>query len=433
MKISDSIKIINESVEYLNNHKDHYLDIFFMFYSSSSSDCETSDATNLYFDFAKIFAKMDCFVKNKKINQNELKKNISKTKLTLETILNETKMSKHQKVDVLSGILYLKLFSHIIKLNLHCEENNFSFTSSSKESNISDIDLISLYNNKSNLPGNISLVAKNKLNCSQKQKKIKDDIDEKSDCDTIKKSDVSSIQITSNCNTIKKSDVSSNIQITSNITSENNNVIIPKKIKTEQTMLLIPNNATLTIDQILNIYSHQIIKQIDNINFVITSCVNILSELKRNFLSKINCLEMYGSTSNLDNSEVEYYNNLLITLYNQFNALLSQKDINDKTIFNNTTQTINIGLNLGSFDENIYQLFTIDNICVNFSNNTMKVTIGNNEYFFDTFPSNITIVNAISVYKQSFANVKKAIFILTSNNNILQNWKQIVTKKISQC
>jgi hypothetical protein len=205
------------------------------------------------------------------------------------------------------------------------------------------------------------------------------------------------------------------------------NAQIPTILTGTGNATLVVNTTILSIDQILKIYLFQILKQIESIEFVIISAIKILSEIKRDFLAKINCLEMYSTTSNLDPAEIEYHNNLLNTMYNQLSVVLLQTDSDGNTIFNNVNQTITVTLNLGT--GGIYQLFTIDNVYASYLTTQIDVIIGKGDYIFTIFPNVITVSNAISTYKTSFLNVKNAIFALNANKKILCDWKETLINK----
>jgi hypothetical protein len=126
-------------------------------------------------------------------------------------------------------------------------------------------------------------------------------------------------------------------------------------------------------------------------------------------------------------AEIEYHNNLLNTLYNQLSVLLLQTDSDGNSVFNNTNKIITVTLNLDV--SGTYQLFTLDNIYTMYLSTQMDVIIGNGDYTFLLFPNNITVSNAVAIYKTSFLNVKNAIFSLNVNKKILCQWKEMILMK----
>lgn len=705
MKPSDCIAIIKDATIYITEHKDHYLDIFILYAEVHSTQDSLSDVAKNYSDlFTQIFVQMQFLARHQKVDDILIKKNIQKMQLILENIPKTIKLSKHQKLDIVSGIVYLKSFIKILTCDVFSDllkstSSMNSFHSSTQESNISDIDILSYgdtksfmsasklsgtVNSKSSKSGSLVLtggMANNVSDCSEqntapsminisskhtvmssdnygeltklthkyrnendnereydgtskynirnevntnfsedtpftsfnytndnpddhiqkhyekrnknkytnestttkitelktndslydnenknlhekypkfdknkynksKNKHVIERIDE---CDEnfdsfkndsslsdnkhsssssdecaddnhgiyiespkkrhkspkkhkqrdaktqtkqpkehnaktqtkqpkehnaktqtvpieLRSESTSSSENTSSEKHYHKShrkkhhhvicDVSGNVlngtsgvttinntnnnnnnnsggtstTNTTNTTNATNNTTtvdasgyLPTILTGTGNATLVVNTTTISIDQILKIYSLKILKQIEAIEFVITSTIKILSEIKRDFLAKINCLEMYSITSNLDLAEIEYHNNLLNTLYNQLSVILLQTDSDGHPIFNNMNQTITITLNLGS--GGTYQLFTIDNIYAMYLSTQMDIIVGSGDYTFLLFQNNITVSNAITIYKASFLNVKNAIFALNANKKILCQWKDMITMK----
>lgn len=84
---------------------------------------------------------MICLTKQQKIDDIKLKKNIKKMQIILEDIIQIIKLSKHKRLDVVSGIVYLKLFIKMLNGNifddlLKSNLNLNSFHSSTNEQNI---------------------------------------------------------------------------------------------------------------------------------------------------------------------------------------------------------------------------------------------------------------------------------------------------------
>lgn len=693
MKPSDCIAIIKDATIYITEHKEHYLDIFILYAEVHSTQDSLSDVAKNYSDlFTQIFVQMQFLARHQKIDDILLKKNIQKMQLILENIPKTIKLSKHQKLDIVSGIVYLKSFIKILTCDVFSDllkstSSMNSFHSSTQESNVSDIDILSYNDTKSllsasklsgtvnskssktsslvltggmannisdssehnNVPNMTSISAKhttivssdnygeltkltNKYRndadneyeyVSKSKYNIRDDIntnfsednpftslnytndnpddhirkhqekrnknkhlnesttkitelktndslydnENNESRDKYSKFDKDKYNKSKNKHIIERIDEcdensSSHSSYSSQSCSDEHLESSPKKhkhhkhhesspiehkrhkqrdVKTQTTQIkehnaktqttqikehnattqtkyvesssfssssseeqhhrrkhkhkhhhvicdvsgnvlngggattttinnttnnnnsnnnsggtstsnttnntsttdtsgyspiiltgtgnatLVVNTTTISIDQILKIYSLKILKQIEAIEFVITSTIKILSEIKRDFLAKINCLEMYSTTSNLDLAEVEYHNNLLNTLYNQLSVILLQTDSDGNPIFNNMNQTITITLNLGS--GGTYQLFTIDNIYAMYLSTQMDIIVGSGDYTFLLFQNNITVLNAITIYKASFLNVKNAIFALNANKKILCQWKDMITMK----
>lgn len=499
MKSQDYVMQIKDAILYINEHIDHYLDIFIL-YAELDTTCDSlSEVAKNYYDlFVKIFVSMQFLLKDKKIDDLLLKKNINKMIKILEKISHNVKLSKHNKLDVASGIVYLKLFSKVLENNEFCNLEKFSvdlncYQSSTQESNTSNSNIctndININTNSSSLFLNEDLSKKsnncdniNNIKCKQKTQpnRLKQEIDnyeltklvKKYDNKCEKKSSISSesaslynssselsllseskkiccekphknekhkshkkyyyVICDNNCSkTNNKCEESETCDKTNNKT---NNKDTSGEIIQNPTILtgtgnstLVVNTSTISIDQILKIYSLKILKQIESIEFVISSAIKIMSEIKRDFFGKINCIEMYGTTSNLDLAEIEYHNNLLNTLYNQLSILLLQTDSDNNPIFNNINQTITITINLGT--GGTYQLFTLDNIYATYLSTKMDIIIGSGDYTFLLFSNNITVTNAIAIYKSSFLNVKNAIFALNANKKILCQWKDMILMK----
>lgn len=530
MKLNESVKQINEADLYIATHRDHYLDIFILYAEVKyKKDCVPSEAKKYNDLFFLIFKQMICLTKQQKIDDIKLKKNIKKMQIILEDIIQIIKLSKHKRLDVVSGIVYLKLFIKMLNGNifddlLKSNLNLNSFHSSTNEQNIlnfsnemfeleldvskncknkrdengydtikllkrkyendfktnysedtdfipssyvnKDPDLIILNHNEkkqNNLPcDKVYKHDKSKMildkkclsssNCSEtsesyvkkcKNPQIKLDLSN-SDLSSLESSSYESLKKCKKntnkkiiCDTSGNNILCNNVNnlITNNKCKKFNNendssgskINIPVVLTGTGNSTLLVNTTNISIDQILKIYSLKILKQIEGIEFVITQIIKILSEIKRNFLTKINCLEMYNTTSNLDLPEIEYHNNLLNTLYNQISIILLQTDADGNPIFNNINKTITITLNLGS--GGIYELFTIDNIYAIYLSTQLEVIIGNGDYIFELFPNSITMSNAIKIYKNSFLNVKKAIFKLNENKKILCQWKSMILMK----
>jgi hypothetical protein len=229
---------------------------------------------------------------------------------------------------------------------------------------------------------------------------------------------------TTNSNGITNSNGTTNSGITSNITNSTTDSSGITILTGVGSTTLVVNNSIISIDQILKIYSFQILKQIQSIDYVINTSIKILSEIKRDFVTKINCLEMYSTTSKLDLAEVEYHNNIINTMYNQLSIVLLQTDSNGNQIFNNVNQTISVTIDLGS--GGTYTLFTIDNIFAQYTSTQVDVIIGKGDYILSFFKNTVLVSDAIAIYKTSFYNIKNAIFALNANKNIVTHWNDVV-------
>lgn len=165
-----------------------------------------------------------------------------------------------------------------------------------------------------------------------------------------------------------------------------------------------------------------------NIVQLLTMVDTIFSEMKMEYLQKINCYNLYDPSLSVNENDVEFNEKLLSTSYDQLNSLISNKQNIGTSIFNDTSDVQPIEAFLD--DGKTFVLCTIDNFRIKKGTingfNALVVDIGKKRYHIKYLKNTLDNLSTIVIMKENFTSLKTILHAILMNKKLIMYWLNIL-------
>jgi len=161
----------------------------------------------------------------------------------------------------------------------------------------------------------------------------------------------------------------------------------------------------------------------------------ILCELRKEFISKINCFALCDQDGCASTIDVDYENNMMWTTHLQIDSLITKNNC----LFTGTSDKHQVKIYLCNGKSLV--ICTLDNLKFSFEKcyggSYILVYVGSKSYKLNFLTRCMTNSAAICVLKQNFCTVKMILMALESNRKVIEHWLNLVSnmgkcKKICQ-
>lgn len=165
---------------------------------------------------------------------------------------------------------------------------------------------------------------------------------------------------------------------------------------------------------------------------LLTMIETIFSEMKLEYLQKINCYNLYDRSLQVNENDVEFNEKLLTTSYDQLNLLISGKQNLGTGMFNDISdvQPIEVFLENGK----AFILCTIDNFRVKLMElngfNTLAVDIGKKRYYVKYLKSTLDNMSTIAIMKENFNSLKTILYAIQQNKKLILYWLNMLKENL---
>lgn len=405
-------RCVSDASNYINIHGEHYKEIFYLL---KKNDCSLSndkiEAKEMFNNFVKLFITIQMYLRKKEPKKrNPIIKSLHLFKKIFDQISLLENLSKHQKVDIITIKVYLKILLKLFKkLNLGSSEktttdntniiHGFFETDQTNQTN----QTVQPYQTYQSSSTTASTTATS-TTCPIPNN------------DIIVQNDNTNDNINNNTNNKNTSsgDNKNGIKIpgpTCQLDQTSNPVNILKKNKK---YLLMAVSGLKTIIQLLAMIE------------------TIFSEMKLEYLQKINCYNLYDRSLQVNENDVEFNEKLLTTSYDQLNLLISGKQNLGTGIFNDISdvQPIEVFLENGK----AFILCTIDNFRVKLMElngfNTLAVDIGKKRYYVKYLKSTLDNMSTIAIMKENFNSLKTILYAIQQNKKLILYWLNMLKENL---
>lgn len=157
----------------------------------------------------------------------------------------------------------------------------------------------------------------------------------------------------------------------------------------------------------------------------------IMTGMKKEYLQKINCYNLYNPTLSANPNDVEYNNKLLNTSYDQMLMLVSNAG-NGIFSADVDVQPIDVFLD----DGRTLTLCTIDNFRIRLEIinefQCIIIDIGTQQYKISFLKNTLDNAASIIIMKENFSVLKNAIHAVTLNQKLILYWLNVLKEHIKQ-
>lgn len=388
----DITKCVQLSTKYINCHANHYKNIFEL-YVESQEDPSENKSRLLFSDFIKLFIKLQMYVSDHHLERIKcILEDLASYRIIFKQILRTLTLTEHQRVDVLTMIVYMKTIKNLLKGTL---------LSSSHSTSSHTVTT----------------------------------------CATTTTCPAPTLNLTSNKLTtqIKSSPhvkVSKGLKTSKNLGNQLNIIksLQSNKLKTHHSHT--HTNSCHSIDILKKNKKHVIpvLREMKNISHLLSMFNVILSEMQREYLQKINCYNLYDQSVEVNETDIEYHNKLAITSYKQLYSLLTNENSIGSTIFDDSSDTKPIDVFL--CDGSTYTICTIDNFRIRSETidetETIIFDIGTLSYNIKYLKAGLDYDAVIVLMKENFSSIKSVLYAITSNQKIILHWLKVINKILNE-